>query len=72
MSRSMSNGRKVARPAQGDNKELREDPKWAPKPQPAPRKVSTGSVSKPKSATAKARFKPQPGPGRINTTVVAT
>lgn len=65
-------GKTVSRPAQGDNKGLREDPKWAPAPQPAPTKVSTGSVSKPKSPTAKARFKPQAGPGRVNNPGPAT
>lgn len=58
MARSMSKGRKVSRPAQGDNKELREDPKWAPRPAPAAKVVSSGSVSKPRSAGAQARFKP--------------
>jgi hypothetical protein len=58
MARSMSKGRKVSRPAQGDNKEMREDAKWAPKPAPAAKVVSSGSQSKPKSAGAQARFKP--------------
>lgn len=58
MARSMSKGRKVGRPAQGDNKEFREDPKWAPKPAPAAKVVSSGTASKPRSAGAQANFKP--------------
>ena len=58
MARSMSKGRKVSRPAQGDNKGLREDAKWSPAPQPAATVVSTGSVSKPRSAGAQATFSP--------------
>lgn len=60
-----SNPRSVGRPAQGNNRGFREDPQWSPKAQPAPVKVSTGSVSKPKS-TGRWAPKPQPAPGRIN------
>lgn len=64
MARNMSNGRKVGRPAQGNNSGFKEDPKWNPKPQPAPPTVSTGTVSKPKG-TGKWRPKPQSAPGSV-------
>lgn len=57
MARNMP-GKKVGRPAQGDNKGMREDAKWAPKPQPAAKIVGTGTVSNPKSAGAQATFRP--------------
>lgn len=60
MARNMSSGRKVGRPAQGNNSQMREDPKWAPKQLPGPTVVSSGTQSKPKSAGAQARFKPDP------------
>lgn len=73
MSRSMSSGRKVSRPAQGKNSGMREDPKWAPAPQPGPTQVSTGSVSKPKpAATGRGNFKPQSAPKSVNTTLPAS
>lgn len=61
MPRAMSSGRKVSRPAQGKNSGFKEDPKWSPKPQAAPTKVSTGSVSKPNS-TGRWAAKPQAAP----------
>lgn len=68
MARNMP-GRSVSRPAQGNNSQMREDPKWAPKQLPAPTVVSTGTVTNPKSAGAQARFKPDPV--RV-TTVIST
>jgi hypothetical protein len=65
MARNMSNGRQVGRPAQGKNSGFIEDPKWSPKPQPAPRVVTQGSVSKPK-ALPKWSPKAQPAPGRVS------
>jgi hypothetical protein len=66
MARSMSKGRTVGRPAQGNNSGAKEDPKWSPAPQPAAVVVTQGSVSKPSSAARKARFKPQSAPGRVS------
>jgi hypothetical protein len=59
-------GKSVGRPAQGNNRGFREDPKWNPKPQAGPPVKSSGSVSKPKPPTPKWNPKPQPGPGRIH------
>jgi hypothetical protein len=65
MARSMSNGKKVSRPAQGKNSGFKEDPKWSPKPQGGPRVVTQGSVSKPK-ALPKWTPKAQAAPGRVS------
>jgi hypothetical protein len=63
MARNMSNGRQVARPAQGKNSGFKEDPKWAPTPQPAPPVIGTGTVSKPKG-TGSWRPTLLPGPSK--------
>lgn len=52
-----SNGRQVARPAQGDNKGPLNRPRPAYSPDAAPVVVSTGSASRPTGANSGGRFR---------------